>query len=510
MDPSTLEKGDVLPTVTPDAETGSQPISSNGSFKDTLIRWNARIESFSGVEARGVARVLPSERQPETAAAYMQMALLWFSTNITANNLTLAMLGPLVYDLGFTDSALLAVFGSLVGCAGAAYMGTFGPRSGNRTMIIARYFMGYWPSKICCLLNIVIMLGYGMIDCIVGGQILSAVSGGHMTVIVGIVIVAVITWIVTVFGISVFHIYERWAWLPQVLVLFILFGCAGPHFDTSIQTTGDTATVNGNRLSYFSLCLSAPVAWAPSAADYFVYYPEHTAPWKTFVMAFLGMGAAYSIVDLLGVGLASGTFTNPAWDSAYSTSESALIVAGYDGLAGFGKFCSVIVSLGVIANNIPGTYSAALGFQVMGRRLATVPRWVWTTISVIIYLACALGGRNSLFDIFEDWLALMGYWVTIFLCIVSEEQVLFRRAKDAFDWDAWNDPARLPLGLAAMTAFLIGWAGAIICMDQVYYVGPVAAMVGEDGADMGIWVGCAFTLVVFPGLRWLELRVFKR
>lgn len=69
--------------------------------------------------------------------------------------------------------------------------------------------MGYWPSKICCLLNIVIMVGYGLIDCIIGGQLLSAVSNGSLTVIVGIVIVALISWVIAVFGIAIFHVYER-------------------------------------------------------------------------------------------------------------------------------------------------------------------------------------------------------------------------------------------------------------------------------------------------------------
>lgn len=69
--------------------------------------------------------------------------------------------------------------------------------------------MGYYPSKICCLLNLVIMLGYGMIDCVIGGQILSAVSGGHMTVIVGIIVVAIVTWIVATFGLRIFQLYER-------------------------------------------------------------------------------------------------------------------------------------------------------------------------------------------------------------------------------------------------------------------------------------------------------------
>jgi purine-cytosine permease-like protein len=77
--------------------------------------------------------------------------------------------------------------------------------------VVARFFMGYWPSKICVLLNIVIMVGYGMIDCVIGGQILSAVSGGSMSIVVGIIIVALISWIVAVFGMAFFHAYERFA-----------------------------------------------------------------------------------------------------------------------------------------------------------------------------------------------------------------------------------------------------------------------------------------------------------
>ena len=69
--------------------------------------------------------------------------------------------------------------------------------------------MGYWPSKLTCLLNMILMVGYGTIDCIIAGQILSAVSGGSMSIIVGIVITALISWLVAVFGMGLFHFYER-------------------------------------------------------------------------------------------------------------------------------------------------------------------------------------------------------------------------------------------------------------------------------------------------------------
>lgn len=375
----------------------------------------------------------------------------------------------------------------------------------------------------------VIMLGYGMIDCLVGGQLLSAVADGKLSIVVGVIIIALISWLVVVFGMSAFQYYERycssrpcsfpprnvtnlasrWAWVPQLLALFVLVGSAGPKFDTSIISTGDSATVKGNRLSFFSLCLSAAVAWAPAGADYYVYYPAGTPKWKTFTMTALGVGLSMSFANLMGVGLASGTFSQPSWDSALGVSSGALILEGYHGLGGFGKFLGVIVALGLIANNIPGTYSAALGFQVLGRYGAQAPRWFLTCIGVIIYTACALGGRNHLFNIFENFLALMGYWVTIFLVIMLEEHFIFRRTR-GFDWEAWRDRSKLPLGIAAFAAFVIGWIGAILCMYQIYYVGPIAKLASPDGADLGIWVGSSWAMIVFPPLRWLELRKFGR
>ena len=77
------------------------------------------------------------------------------------------------------------------------------------TQVVTRFFMGYYPSKIVTLLNIILMEGYATIDCIIGGQVLSAVSGGSMSIAVGIVIVALVEVTLAAFGLKVFHVYER-------------------------------------------------------------------------------------------------------------------------------------------------------------------------------------------------------------------------------------------------------------------------------------------------------------
>jgi len=70
--------------------------------------------------------------------------------------------------------------------------------------------MGYYPAKLCAVLNIILMEGYCTLTCIIGGQLLSAVSGGSMTIAVGIVIVALAVLVIAVVGLKVFHVYERY------------------------------------------------------------------------------------------------------------------------------------------------------------------------------------------------------------------------------------------------------------------------------------------------------------
>ncbi|KAJ4985153.1 NCS1 nucleoside transporter [Stagonosporopsis vannaccii] len=473
------------------------------SFERQLVAYN--------LEARGIQRVEPDERQDLRALGYSQVAIMWFSVNLAANNITLGMLGPAVFALGFVDSALLSVFGALVGSMVVAYIATFGPKSGNRTMIFSRYSMGWWPSKIVVVLNIIVLLGYGMIDCVVAGQILSAVSGNTMSVVVGIIIVAIIAWAITTFGYQIFHYYERWAWLPQLIVLCILAGVAGPQFNIAAKSHGDENpdTISGNRISFFGLTLAAAITYGGGAADYFVYYPEHASSLRIFGMTLFGLLCSFTFAFVLGIGLACGMLANADWEAAYGISQGALIVEAYRPLGAFGSFCGVVVALGLVANLIVPTYSSGIDAQILGRWAGAVPRVIWNTVGVIIYTVCALAGRAHLAEIFTNFLALMGYWVSIWIAIVLEEHLIFRR-KTGWNWDVWNQQKKLPLGLAAFVAFVVGWVGAILCMAQVWYYGPIALLVGTYGADMGNYVGFAWAALVYPPLRMLELKKFGR
>ncbi|KAK6063125.1 NCS1 nucleoside transporter [Seiridium cupressi] len=472
-----------------------------------LASWNTRLESLSGFEARGIMRVPPSERLAPSLWDDISIALLWFSANISVNNLAVGLFGPLVFGLGFLDSAMCAVFGGLLGSLSTAYMSTWGPASGNRTMVVLRFFMGYWPAKVPTFLNIVLMVGYCTIDAILGGQMLSAINGGGMSIAVGIVVVQLVGWVVAVFGMRFFHTYERFAWVPQLIVLLVLVGTSAKSFNTETKSTGSHSMIAANRLSFLSLCLYVPNSWGAAASDFYVYYPESTSKTKIFLLTLTGLWLSFTLVFLIGIGLATSIPENTEWQDAYAVSTGALVVEAFDPLKGFGRFCGVVVALGVIANSIPGTYAAALGCQVLGRYGKAVPRWVWSCLLTLVELVLALAGREHLLVIMQNFLALMGYWIQFMVTIVLMEH-LWVRKEHGFDWARWEDKAYLPIGVAALISFLLGWMGAILGMYQVWYVGPLAEALGL--ADVGLWTGTLFTLIVHPPLRWVELKYLKR
>lgn len=118
----------------PVIESLSDPLSPKQA-SNAFDRFNARLATLHLFESRGIERVPEEQRQAMRMSDYLQMGLLWFSTNLTANNMAIGILGPTSYSLGFVDAALCATFGAVLGAAGVAYMATFGPASGNRTLV---------------------------------------------------------------------------------------------------------------------------------------------------------------------------------------------------------------------------------------------------------------------------------------------------------------------------------------------------------------------------------------
>ena len=110
--------------------------------------------------------------------------------------------------------------------------------------------------------------------------------------------------------------------------------------------------------------------------------------------------------------------------------------------------------------NCINMYSAALSIQQFARPIAVVPRFFWTLIVFGVVVALSIAGKNELLVVLQNLLALLGYWNTSFFVIVFTEHIVFRKRNlKNYDLEAWNDPKRLPMGLAGLAAFLVGFIG---------------------------------------------------
>ncbi len=114
----------------PDATNTSSSDSSNHQYdvpatpillKDKQARWNAKVESLAGLEARGMTCVLPG------LYGHLQMFALWFSINSVAKNIITGLLAPLVFRLGWVDCVCIVIFTSALTASVAFYISTFGP-----------------------------------------------------------------------------------------------------------------------------------------------------------------------------------------------------------------------------------------------------------------------------------------------------------------------------------------------------------------------------------------------
>ena len=100
-----------------------------------------------------------------------------------------------------------------------------------RAIVTSRYSFGFWGAKLCAVLNVLVAGGFAVVNCVVVGQILSAVSDYTISITVGIVIIAIISYIISVFGFRLIHTFEKYSWIGTFILLLVLIGQAAPYID---------------------------------------------------------------------------------------------------------------------------------------------------------------------------------------------------------------------------------------------------------------------------------------
>lgn len=460
-----------------------------------------------GVEVRGVERVPEDER---TDRNFMNSLFMWFSVNTVLTTVPIGALAQAYFTLTLPHAIGVIMGFAAIGCLLPAFIATLGPQTGLRTMVIARYSSGYVGGAIFSFLNILTEMGFSVTCVILGGLTLSSIND-TLPLTAAIIIVSVCTLIICFFGYNVLHVYERYAWMVLLVVMLMLYGMgghAGYNVSTQKALEDKGRSYTGDVLSMGGIVFGSCAGWAPVAADYNVRLPANTSSTKVFLLVFFGIWIPVSFIEILGACLM--TTPNGA-DLYYDSGIGAVLADILSPWGGFGKFLLVVLAFSVIANNVPNTYSAALSFQALAKPAQYIPRAVWTLVVVVGYTIAGVVGREHFSDVLSNLLAILSYWVAFFVVIVAEEHFIFRRGKIGYDLDIYDDPKKLPMGLAAILAGCVGVAGAVLGMAETYYIGVIGIKVAQPyGGDLGFELAAIFAAITFPPLRYLEYKYIGR
>ena len=284
------------------------------------------------VEDRGIERV-PEDARTHTRIS--DLVLLWGSTNFAISNFSLGLLGPAIFGLGLSDSVLVILFFVMANSVAVAYLATFGPKTGLRQMTVSRFSFGWYGNKVMAFLNSCSCLGWSAVNVTIGGQTLATLSNNRLPIPAAIVIIAVLTWFVAMVGYRWVHLYERYQWIPIMIVYFILLGEGAHNFVSVPMPSGSFEA--GNVLSFGCALTGGALGWAPFASDYDVNMPVNTPSWKVFVYTWLGLVIPVVLIMSLGAAFGAGFSANETWADGYdANSIGGVFGAALAPLNGFG------------------------------------------------------------------------------------------------------------------------------------------------------------------------------
>lgn len=211
------------------------------------------------------------------------------------------------------------------------------------------------------------------------------------------------------------------------------------------------------------------------------------------------------LLMVLGAAIGGATPNIESWTEGYdSYSVGGVLQAMLLPAGGFGRFVAVLLSLSVIGNLAATMYSITLNFQLLVPLFVRIPRNIFAIVYTCVAIPVSISAAKSFFDSLENFIYLIAYWSAAFVAVVGVEHFIFRKGDfERYDTEHWDQPSKLPSGIAAIVAMGLSFGLAVPCMSQVWYTGPIA----ETTGDIGFEVALVLAGLLYIPLRWLELKI---
>lgn len=335
-----------------------------------------------------------------------------------------------------------------------------------------------------------------------GAQCLAAVRPGTLSVEGAICIIFVIAFAIAFVGYSAIHLIAQYIWLPNAVCLIVLAVCAGSHLS---HQPAQTASGAAPYLATIAICASSMITWGTIIGDYSCYMPPNTPKFRLVASCFVGLYVPYTLMSIFGAAIGGAVSAIPSWEAAYGQGSLGGVLGEIlvPRVGNFGRFCLVILGLSMVITSARDMYSISLFTVAVIPWLRRIPRVAILTCATGSMIGIAIAASRSFLPSLSTLVSIAGYVTGPVVCVFLLEWGVFRKAKpSSFDPAIWNDTAALPSGMTAVFAAFAPWAIIIPSMSSVWYVGPIAAHVG----DLAWELGTACSAVLYLPLRALEIK----
>lgn len=428
------------------------------------------------VEPYGVEPVQSGERHGRVASQFT----LWLGSNLTIADFALGFL-PISLGLSWMWTIAAVLVGNVLGALVLSSCAAMGPVYGVPQLIIGRRTFGRIGGYLPAFLNYVSTIGWFTVNNILGTFGLKVLFP-NLAFWQGSVLLVCVQGLLAVYGHNLIHVYERV--MSVVLgILFLIVSIIALQHHTALAAYHPTvhqpwvmfAIMVGAAFSYIG-------SWGPYASDYSRYLEPSVARRKVIGNAFWGSFLASVWLELVGAAvavLAGGHHGDPI--------SSLHFVMG-----GFGTIAVIAIILGGTAADALNLYSNALSAGAFDIRL---PRWVLAVLASLIGLTLSLLGSGHFEQNYENFLLMLGYWITPWVGVLLTDFYLLRAYRDVNR----DGRQRSKVFWPGMISFLIGILVSIPFMDGPLYEGPVAKSLG--GADLSFYVGFLVAAILYYALQ---------
>src|SRR5437588_3158055 len=321
------------------------------------------IPEEQGLETHGIERVSPKTR---THVRIRDNFTMWLSANLVISTIALGAIANLAFGLCLWDGLAVIIIFNALGVLPVAFFSTLGPRLGLRQMTISRFAFGWVGGIIMALFNVAACIGWSTVNVIIGGQLVNSLTNGAVPVWLGILVIAILTTVVSIYGYRYVHRYERWAWIPMAIIFAILVVVAVPHMKI-IPTPAFGAAEIAGFISFGGAIFGFATGWSSYAADYNVNQPEDTSPWRIFWLTGLGILVPCVLLETIGM----------AFTSWIPKGGGDLLAGVAAPLGGFGTFLVALLALSTVANIFRMNYAFVFLLQFFGSGFMGFRGFVW-------------------------------------------------------------------------------------------------------------------------------------